>query len=73
MYLNLVHNDTVLTPLNKKRELSDKKNDRDWMIIPIAFDGPKKRKNFENKECWHWDGHIATCVVDRMKTDTRVF
>jgi hypothetical protein len=42
MYLNIVHNDTVLTPLNKKRELADKKNDKDWMIIPIAFDGPKK-------------------------------
>jgi len=63
----------MLTPLNKKRDLADEKNDRDWMIIPISFEGPIKRKNMENVECWHFEGHIATCVVEKMKSETRIF
>jgi hypothetical protein len=73
MYVNIVHNDLMLTPLNMKSDLAYIKNDRDWMVIPIGFEEPKKRKNLENVECWHYDAHVNTCVVERMKSETRIF
>jgi hypothetical protein len=64
--LNLVHNDIILPPLNKARDLADPLNDKEWMIIPISFDGPIKRKNLAGIEVWTYDGHINTCVVTQM-------
>jgi len=71
--LNLVHNDMILPPLNKARDLADPLNDKEWMIIPISFDGPIKRKNMAGIECWTYDGHINTCVVNCMQKESSRF
>jgi hypothetical protein len=72
--LNLVHHEEILPPLNKNgRDLADPLNDKEWMIIPIVFDGPQKRKNMSGVEVWTYDGHINTCVVNKMKADTKSF
>jgi hypothetical protein len=71
--LNLVHNDVILPPLNKSRDLADPLNDKEWMIIPISFDGPLKRKNLSGIEVWTYDGHINTCVVTLMQKENTRF
>jgi len=68
--LNLVHNDVILPPLNKNRDIADPLNDKEWMLIPISFDGPVKRKAMSGTECWHYDGHINTCVVTLMQKES---
>jgi len=54
-------------------DIADPKDDKNWMIIPIVFDGPEKRENMNKIECWTFDGHINTCVVEMMKKDTKRF
>ena len=71
IYLNIVHNEQVLPPLNKARDLADPKNDRDWMIIPITFNGPFTRKSLDNLDCIHYDAHVHTCVIERMRAEGR--
>jgi len=72
--LNLVHHDEILPPLNKNgRDLADPLNDKEWMIIPIVFDGPNKRTSMGGCEVWTYDGHINTCVVTLMKKETKSF
>jgi len=73
IYLNVVHSDRVLPPLTQKRDIADSKNDRTWQIIPIAFTPVVKRRNMNNVECWHFDGHINTCVYDKMRESAERF
>lgn len=67
IYLNIVYHDDVLPPLNKQRDIADLKNDREWQIIPIVFTQPQKRKSLDGVECIHYDGHVNTCVYEKMK------
>lgn len=71
LYLNVVYHDKVLPPLNKGRDIADQKNDREWVIIPMVFTEGKSRKNLEGNECIHYDVHINSCVVMKMKEETR--
>lgn len=71
LYLNVVYHDKVLQPLNKDRDIADEKNDREWMIIPMVFTEGKSRKNLEDYECIHYDVHINSCVVAKMKEENR--
>lgn len=73
LFLNIVHCEQVLQPLNIKQDLADIKNDRDWQIIPIAFSAPQYRKSLDGLECIHYDAHVNTCVVDKMKEGNRTF
>ena len=47
IYLNVVHHDKVLPPLNKWRDLADQQNDREWLIIPIVFTKPAFRQSLD--------------------------
>ena len=67
LYINVVYADKVLPPLTPKKDFADPKNDTTWHIIPIVFTEPKKRKNLANVECWHYDAHVNTCVIDKAK------
>ena len=67
LYLNVVYHDRVLPPLNEQRNLADPINDATWQVIPICFTVPIKRRNMSNIECWHFDAHINTCVVEKMR------
>lgn len=72
LYLNLVYSDFVLPPLNKQRDIADPKNDREWLIIPMIFTDPKERKSLDRDLlCIHYDCHVNTCVVAKMKEEAR--
>eukprot|EP00347_Sterkiella_histriomuscorum_P009421 403341278 len=73
LFLNIVYSDQVLPPLNKQSDLADQDNDRDWQIIPIAFNGPFTRQSLDGLECIHYDAHMNTCVVGKMKQGDRPF
>ena len=73
LFLNIVYCDQVLPPLNKNLDISGPDNDRDWHIIPIAFTEPQYRKSLDGLQCIHYDGHVNTCVVDKMKEGDRTF
>ena len=73
LYLNVVHHERVLPPLNKDKEFADPSNDSTWNVIPIAFTVGVKRKNIENVECWHTDAHVNSCVVEMMRSHQEKF
>ena len=66
LYLNVVHHERVLPPLNADKNLADTNVDTNWNIIPLCFSVPIKRRNLNNIECWHFDCHINTCVTKMM-------
>lgn len=72
IYLNVCFNDKMLPPLNKTKDFADPMNDNTWQIIPMAFSEPVKRKNLLG-DVWTYDGHVNTCVVDRMKSSQAIF
>lgn len=73
-YMNVVHSDKVLPPLNKDRDFADKNNDSTWQVIPVAFTPPfETRKNVSGTDCIHYDAHVNTCVVEHMKRGKRNF
>ena len=37
IYLNILSHDKVVPPLKENKEYADKKNDKEWRIIPIHF------------------------------------
>jgi len=59
--------DRILPPINSKKDLADPKDDKSWQIIPVAFTEPIKRKNISGCEVLTYDGHIASCVFQKMK------
>lgn len=67
IYLNVVYHDQILPPLNKQRDIADHKNDKEWELIPIVFTHPVTRKNLEGITCIHYDGHVHTCVYEKMR------
>ena len=68
LYLNIVHHERVLPPLTKDKDFANPDDDKDWRIIPIVFTVPLKRTNMSNIECWHFDAHVNSCVVKRMRS-----
>ena len=68
LYLNIVHHERVLPPLTQQKDFADPNDDANWRIIPIVFTVPLKRRNLANIECWHFDAHVNTCVVKRMRS-----
>ena len=73
LYLNIVHHDRVLPPLTKEKEIANPDDDALWRVIPIVFTVPLKRRNLANIECWHFDAHVNTCVVKRMRANKTKF
>ena len=71
-YVNIVHNERILPPLNQNRDVADPKNDKTWQIIPIAFTEPVKRTSMSG-QVLTFDGHIATCVFEKMKENQTQF
>jgi hypothetical protein len=71
IYLNVVYHDNVLPPLDQGRDIADPNNDRIWVIIPMVFTEPKTRKSLDGLQCIHYDVHINTCVIQKMKAETR--
>lgn len=67
LYLNIVHHERVLPPLDAQKNLADPTNDLGWQIIPMLFTVPIKRRNMANVECWHFDAHVNTCVMEKMR------
>ena len=67
MYLNIVYHDRVLPPLNADKSLADPVDDSTWQVIPMLFTVPIKRRNMANIECWHFDAHVNTCVMQKMR------
>lgn len=72
LYLNIVYHDNIMPPLNKEREFADPKNDKTWQLIPIAFTEPIKRKSASG-EVLTYDGHVNTCVYEKMKENQASF
>jgi hypothetical protein len=70
--LNIVYHDRILPPLNKERDFANTKDDSTWQIIPIAFAEPVKRKS-PSGEVLTYDGHINTCVMQKMKESSKKF
>ena len=73
LYLNIVHHERVLPPLTKEKNFANPDDDSDWRIIPVVFTVPLKRNNMSNIECWHFDAHVSSCVVRRMKSSQAKF
>mmetsp|Transcript_14053 Transcript_14053/g.10124 ORF Transcript_14053/g.10124 Transcript_14053/m.10124 type:complete len:191 (+) Transcript_14053:85-657(+) len=71
IYFNIVHSSKVLPPLNAHKEIADKKNDRDWRIIPMSFSEAKNMRNLENREVIFIDAHVNSCVVEKLKEGER--
>ena len=72
IYLNIVHHERVIPPLSKSRDLADPKNDGTWQSIPIVFTEPVKRRSMSG-EVLTFDGHINTCVFEKMKESSTKF
>lgn len=72
LYLNIVYDDRILPPLNKDRDFADSKLDATWQLIPIAFSEPVKRTSMSG-EVLTYDGHINTCVFEKMKENPQTF
>ena len=72
IYLNIVHHERVIPPLSKSRDLADPKNDGTWQSIPIVFTEPVKRRSMSG-EVLTYDGHINTCVFEKMKENSTKF
>ena len=73
IYLNVVYSDKILSPLDRKRDIADPKNDKEWQIIPIVFTEPKQRKSLDGLQCIHYDAHVNTCVINKMKEGDQYF
>ena len=73
LYLNIVHHERVLPPLNEKKDFGDPNDDAGWKLIPVVFTVPLKRRNMSNIECWHFDAHVNTCVVKKMRSHKSKF
>jgi len=63
----------VLPPLNAEKNLADPTNDTNWHVIPMCITVPIKRRNMANVECWHFDAHINTCVMEKMRSNQSRF
>lgn len=73
LYLNVVYNDRVLPPIRPNKDLGDPRDDTTWQIIPLCFTVPIKRRNLANIECWHFDCHLNTCVMEKMRESSERF
>ena len=56
--------------MDKNKKWANKKDDKDWAIIPISFGTSKERWSGTGMKCYHIDAHINTCVADMFKTST---
>jgi len=73
LYLNIVHHERVLPPLDDQKNFADFVDDSKWRLIPMVFTVPIKRKNISGIQCWHFDAHVNTCVVNKMKSSKAKF
>lgn len=73
LYLNIVHNERILPPLTKDRKIADANDDNQWHIIPLIFSDPVKRRNLTNVDCIHFDCHLSSVVVTKMRENETKF
>ena len=73
LYLNIVHHAKVIPPLDKNRDIASPTDDASWQVIPIAFTEPVCRTSMSGCEVFTIDGHVNTCVYEKMKHDPANF
>ena len=73
LYLNICHHPKVIPPLDRNRDIASPTDDSQWQIIPIAFTEPVCRTSMSGCEVFTIDGHVNSCVFEKMKHDPTNF